>query len=183
MRIYTLSSWLVPPESYQYPYLCYALICKLHNLVTLISLPAITTRPPFPSSSLTALMVMFKGSEPSQTFLSFKERMRSFSSASFALESNSRRKTSLFFSVSQWVSEPTRLLLTVESIDYTVRSSNIQRIFNTHSCEAPHLLMTILRSRATSLCSEEDRYQSSSLSSRELCVLDTRVFVLARPPN
>ena len=58
-------------------------------------LPVIIMRPPEPSSSFTALMVMFKGCSGSETCLSVREISRSFSSASLALESNSRRKMSL----------------------------------------------------------------------------------------
>jgi len=49
---------------------------------------------PAPLSSFTALMVILSA-EPSQRPFSVRERIRSFSRASFALEINSRRKISL----------------------------------------------------------------------------------------
>ena len=54
------------------------------------------TKRELPSSSFQLLIVMFICSAPSRTCLSVSEVMRSFSSASFALEMSSRKKTSLY---------------------------------------------------------------------------------------
>ena len=51
--------------------------------------PVITMRPPVPSSSLNALIVMFKGSEPSHTPFSVRDVSRNFSKASLAFDNNS----------------------------------------------------------------------------------------------
>lgn len=64
-------------------------------MVTAECAPLITTRP-FPSSSLYALMVMFKSPAPESTSFSVRDVRRSFSRASLAFEMSSRRKTSLY---------------------------------------------------------------------------------------
>lgn len=60
-----------------------------------MDIPATTSRPPFPASSLNAWIVILRWSDPSQMLRSVNEVSRSFSSASLALEIISRRKISL----------------------------------------------------------------------------------------
>jgi hypothetical protein len=57
--------------------------------------PLMMIRPPLPSSSGTALMVIFSSPLPSQSSFSVSAVRRSFSRASFAFEISSRKKTSL----------------------------------------------------------------------------------------